>query len=57
MRPRRWDLVVLVERLREIALEVNKSKCKLTILNDSMTEEMETLFKGFLPGVRVVENS
>ena len=46
------DLVVLLERHRAIGLEVNGSKCELTILNDSMTE---ALFRGLLPGVRVVE--
>ena len=46
------DLVVLLERLRAIGLEVNGSKCELTILNDSMPE---ALFRGLLPGVRVVE--
>ena len=49
------DLVVLLERLRTIGLEVNGSKCELTILNDSMPEAMEALFRGLLPGVRVVE--
>ena len=46
------DPVVLLERLRAIGLEVNGSKCELTILNDSMPE---ALFSGLLPGVRVVE--
>ena len=46
------DLVVLLERHRAIGLEVNGSKCELTILNDSMPE---ALFRGLLPGVRVVE--
>ena len=41
------DLVVLLERLRAIGLEVNGSKCELTILNDRGW--------GLLPGVRVVE--
>ena len=49
------DLVVLVERLRAIGLEVNGSKCELTILNDSMPEATEALFRGLLLGVRVVE--
>ena len=49
------DLVVLLERLRAIGLEVNGSKCELTILNDSMPEATEALFRGLLPGVRVVE--
>ena len=49
------DLVVLLERLRTIGLEVNGSKCELTILNDSMPEATEALFRGLLPGVRVVE--
>ena len=49
------DLVVLLERLRAIGLEVNWSKCELTILNDSMPEATEALFRGLLPGVRVVE--
>ena len=46
------DLVVLLERLRAIGLEVHRSKCELTILNDSMPE---ALFRGLLPGVKVVE--
>ena len=46
------DLVVLLERLRAIGLEVNGSKYELTILNDSMPE---ALFRGLLPGVRVVD--
>ena len=46
------DLVVLLERLRAIGLEVNGSKCGLTMLSDSMPE---ALFRGLLPGVRVVE--
>ena len=45
------DLVVLLERLRAIGLEVNGRKCELTILNDSMPEATETLFRGLLPGV------
>ena len=51
------DLVVLVllERLRAIGLEVNGSKSELTILNDTMPEATEALFRGLLPGVRVVE--
>ena len=49
------DLVVLLERLRAIGLEVNGSKCELTILNDSMPEATEALIRGLLPGVRVVE--
>ena len=49
------DLVVLLERLRAIGLEVNGRKCELTILNDSMPEATEALFRGLLPGVRVVE--
>ena len=49
------DLVVLLERLRAIGLEVNGSKCELTVLNDSMLEATEALFRGLLPGVRVVE--
>ena len=49
------DLVVLLERLRAIGLEVNGCKCELTILNDSMPESTEALFRGLLPGVRVVE--
>ena len=49
------DLVVLLERLRAIGLEVNGIKCELTILNDSMPEATEALFRGLLPGVRVVE--
>ena len=43
------DLVVLLERLRAIGLEVNGSKCELTILNDSMPEATEALFRGLLP--------
>ena len=35
------DLVVSLERLRAIGLEVNGSKCELTILNDSMPEATE----------------
>ena len=49
------DLVVLLERLRAIGLEVNGSKCEFTILNDSMPEATDSLFRGLLPGVRVVE--
>ena len=49
------DLVVLLERLRTIGLEVNGSKWELTILNDSMPEATEALFRGLFPGVRVVE--
>ena len=44
------DLVVLLERLRAIGLEVNGNKCELTILNDSMAEATEALFRGLLPG-------
>ena len=51
------DLVVLLERLRAIGLEVNGSKCDLTILNDSMPEATEPLLRGLLPGARVVEAS
>ena len=49
------DLVVLLERLRVIGFEVNGSKCELTILNDSMPETTEAMFRGLLPRVRVVE--
>ena len=49
------DLVALLERLRVIGSEVNGSKCELTILNDSMPEATEALFRGLLPWVRVVE--
>ena len=49
------DLVVLLARLRAIGLEVNGSKCELTILNDSMPEATEALFRRLLPGVRVVD--
>ena len=49
------DLVVLLERLRAIGLEVNGCKCELTILNDSMTETTEALFRGLLPRVKEVE--
>ena len=49
------DLVALRERLRAIGLEVNGCKCELTILNDSMPEATEALFRGILAGVRVVE--
>ena len=45
------DLVVLLERLRAIVLEVDGSKCKLTILNDIIP----ALFRVLLPGVNVVE--
>ena len=51
----RDDLVVLLERLKAIDLEVNGSKCELTILNDSMPGATKALFRGLLPGVRVVE--
>ena len=46
---------LIIMRLRAIGLVVNGSKCELTILNDSMPEATEALFRGFLPGVRVVE--
>ena len=49
------ELGVLHERLRLIGLEVNGNKFELTILNDSMPEATEALFRGLLPGVRVVE--
>ena len=49
------NLVVLLNRVRAIGLEVNGNKCELTILNDSMPESTEALFRGLLPGVRVVE--
>ena len=49
------DLVVLLERLRAIGMVANESKCELTILNDSMPEATEALFRGLLPGIRVVE--
>ena len=42
-------------RLTEIDLKANWTKCELTILNDSMPEATEALFKGLLPEVRVVE--
>ena len=43
------DLAVLLEKLRAIGLEVNGSKFELTILNDSMTEVTEALFRDPLP--------
>ena len=49
------DLVVLMERLRAIGLEVNESKCELTILNDSRPEATEAMFRGLFLGIRVVE--
>ena len=49
------DLVVLLKRLRAIGLEVNGSECELTIHNDNMPKATEALFRGLLPGVRVIE--
>ena len=46
------DLLVLLER---ISLEINGRKCDLTILNDSIPEATESLFRGVLPVVREVE--
>ena len=42
---------VLLERLRAIGLEVNGSKCELTISNDSMPEATEALFRGSFRGL------
>ena len=39
------DLVVLLERLEPIGLKVNGSKWELTILNDSMPEATDALFR------------
>ena len=49
------DLVLLLERLRAIGLEINRSKYEIPILNDSMPESMEALFRGLLPWVRALE--
>ena len=49
------DLVVTLEKHRAIGLEVNRSKCELTIHNNSMPEATEALFRGLLQGVREVE--
>ena len=40
------DLVVLLERLRAIGLEINGSKCELTILNGSMPGATEPTILG-----------
>ena len=48
------DLVVLLERLREIGLEVNGSKCEFTIFNYS-PGATEALLTGLFPWVKVVE--
>ena len=45
------DLVVLLEKLRAIGLDVYGNKCELTILNDSMPEATEALFRGLLWGL------
>ena len=47
--------MALLENLKAIDLEVNGSKCELTILNNSMPEATEALLRGLLPGVRAVE--
>ena len=40
--------MILLERFIANGLEVNGSKCELTILNDSMPEATEALFRGIL---------
>ena len=49
------DLVALLKRLRVIDFEVNARKCELNILNDKMPEATDSLFRGLLAGVKVVE--
>ena len=49
------ELLVLLERLRAIGLEVNGSKCDLTIINDNMPEVTEALFRGLVLEIRVLE--
>lgn len=49
------DLRVLMDRLRAIGLEINSSKCELSILNDDRQEETVALFRGVLPEVKVVQ--
>ena len=45
----------LLVRLNTIGLEVNSGKCELTILNGVDPGGTESLFRGILPGVRVVQ--
>ena len=45
----------LLVRLNTIVLEVNSGKCELTILNEVDPGGTESLFRGILPGVRVVQ--
>ena len=51
------DLNNLIRNLREIGLEINSSKCELTILNHESSLDIETtleMFRGVLPDVRLV---
>ena len=47
---------VLLAKLGALGLEVNSQKCELTILGDDDPEGTEGLFRGLLPGVRVVRD-
>lgn len=53
----RDDLVVLLDKLAAIGLEVNSSKCELSILNDDRPEATEAIFRAVLPEVKVVQIS
>ena len=46
----------LLVRLSTMGLEVNSGKCELTILNDVDPGGTESMFRGLLPGVRVVQD-
>lgn len=53
----RDDLVILLDKLAAIGLEVNSSKCELTILNDDRPEATEAIFRAVLPEIKVVQRS
>ena len=46
----------LLTKLDALGLEVNSEKCELTILDDDDPRGTESLFRGLLPGVRVVRD-
>ena len=53
----RDDLVALLDKLAAIGLEVNSSKCEISILNDDSAEATEAVFRAVLPEVKVIRGS
>ena len=53
----RDDMVALLDKLAAIDLEVNSSKCEISILDDDSAEATEAIFRAVLLGVKVIQGS